>query len=41
MLTFRRVRAGDAPQLAVIQNHYVLHSTASFYYEPLDAAFFI
>ena len=41
MLTFRRVRAGDAPPLAVIQNHYVLHSTASFYYEPLDAAFFI
>ena len=41
MLTFRRVRADDAPQLAAIQNYYIEHSTASFYYEPLDAAFFV
>ena len=40
MLFFRRVHPGDAPQLAAIQNHYIVHSTASFYYEPLDNAFF-
>ena len=40
MLFFRRVQPSDAPQLAAIQNHYIVHSTASFYYEPLDTAFF-
>ena len=42
MLRFRRARLSDAPAIAAIQAHYILHSNASFYYAPLEeAAFFL
>lgn len=41
MLRFRRACLSDAPAIAAIQAHYILHSNASFYYTPLEEAAFL
>ena len=35
VIHYRPVRADDAAQLARIQNHYIVHTNACFYYAPL------